>query len=55
MPYGLSNSPFVFQGFMNELEKCEFNHDTIQFLGYIIDHQGIHVDQRKIQAIRDWP
>lgn len=38
-----------------KLEKCEFHHDTIQFLGYIIDHHGIHMDQRKMQAIKDWP
>lgn len=36
-------------------EKCEFKCDTIKFLGYIINHQGMHKDQRKVQAVKDWP
>ena len=27
----------------------------IQYLGYIVDEHGVHVDPSKIQAIRDWP
>ena len=27
----------------------------VQYLGYIIDERGVHVDQAKIQVIRDWP
>ena len=27
----------------------------VQYLGYIIDEQGVHVDPSKIQVIRDWP
>jgi hypothetical protein len=27
----------------------------VQYLGYIIDEQGVHVDPAKIQFIRDWP
>jgi hypothetical protein len=26
----------------------------IQYLGYIMDEQGVHVDPTKIQVIRDW-
>lgn len=26
----------------------------VQYLGYIIDYQGVHVDPSKIQVIRDW-
>ncbi len=100
MPNGLSNSPSVFQGFMNKvfweflhqfvivhidiliysrnlaehrhhvtqvlqqlrkhhlylkLEKCEFHHPTVQFLGYILSADGIQMDQGKVQVIRDWP
>jgi hypothetical protein len=29
--------------------------DMVQYLGYIIDHNGVHVDPAKIQVIRDWP
>ena len=27
----------------------------VQYLGYIIDESGVHVDPSKIQVIRDWP
>jgi hypothetical protein len=27
----------------------------IQYLGYIVDEHGVHVDPAKIQVIRDWP
>jgi hypothetical protein len=27
----------------------------VQYLGYIIDERGVHVDLAKIQVIRDWP
>ena len=26
----------------------------VQYLGYIVDEHGVHVDPAKIQAIRDW-
>ncbi len=99
MPYGLSNSPSVFQSFMNEvfreflnkfvivyiddiliysrnlaehrhhvtqvlqklrqhqlflkLEKCEFHRSTIQFLGYVINQEGIQMDQGKVKTIEN--
>eukprot|EP00253_Pinus_taeda_P029996 PITA_29996 len=37
------------------LEKCTFGMTQVQYLGYIIDEQGVHVDPAKIQVIRDWP
>jgi hypothetical protein len=37
------------------LEKCSFNMDKVNYLGYIIDRHGVHVDPAKIQVIRDWP
>ena len=27
----------------------------VQYLGYIIDEQGVHVDPAKVQVIRYWP
>ena len=27
----------------------------VQYLGYIIDEQGVNVDLAKVQVIRDWP
>jgi hypothetical protein len=29
--------------------------DRVQYLGYIVDQHGLHVDLAKIQVIRDWP
>jgi hypothetical protein len=37
------------------LEKCSFGMDRVQYLGYIVDAHGVHVDPAKIQVIRDWP
>jgi hypothetical protein len=36
------------------LEKCSFGMDKVQYLGYIVDQHGVHVDLSKIQVIRDW-
>ena len=30
------------------LEKCSFNIDRVQYLGYIVDEHGVHVDPTKI-------
>lgn len=27
----------------------------VQYLGYIIDDHGVHVDPTKMQVIQDWP
>ena len=35
------------------LEKCSFGMTRIQYLGYIVDEHGVHVDPSKIQAIQD--
>jgi hypothetical protein len=37
------------------LKKCSFKLKEIQYLGYIVNEQGVHVDPVKIQVIRDWP
>jgi hypothetical protein len=37
------------------LEKCAFGMKEIQYLGYIVNEQGVHVDPAKIQVIHDWP
>ena len=36
------------------LEKCTFGMNQVQYLGYIIDEQGVHVDPSKIKVIRYW-
>ncbi|GKA79074.1 putative reverse transcriptase domain-containing protein [Tanacetum coccineum] len=61
MPCGLTNALAVFMDLMNRKEelyakfsKCEFWIPKVQFLGHVIDSQGIHVDPAKIESIKDW-
>nr|GEY28132.1 hypothetical protein [Tanacetum cinerariifolium] len=37
-----------------KFSKCEFWLWMLQFLGHVIDSEGIHVDPTKIEAIKDW-
>ncbi|GJT88597.1 putative reverse transcriptase domain-containing protein [Tanacetum coccineum] len=37
-----------------KFSKCEFWIPKIQFLGHVIDSQGIHVDPAKIESIKYW-
>ncbi|GJX96336.1 putative reverse transcriptase domain-containing protein [Tanacetum coccineum] len=37
-----------------KFSKCEFWIPKVQFLGHVIDCQGIHVDPAKIESIKDW-
>ncbi|GJT05981.1 putative reverse transcriptase domain-containing protein [Tanacetum coccineum] len=37
-----------------KFSKCEFWIPRVQFLGHVIDCQGIHVDPAKIESIKDW-
>jgi hypothetical protein len=36
------------------LENCSFGMNRVQYLGYIVDEHGVHVDPAKIQFIHDW-
>ncbi|GJS10090.1 putative reverse transcriptase domain-containing protein [Tanacetum coccineum] len=64
MPFGLTNAPAVFMDLMNRLlkkeelyakfSKCDFWLSKVQFLGHVIDSEGIHVDPAKIESIKDW-
>ncbi|GJY96773.1 putative reverse transcriptase domain-containing protein [Tanacetum coccineum] len=37
-----------------KFSKCDFLLDSVQFLGHVIDRNGVHVDPAKIEAIRNW-
>ncbi|GJZ92753.1 putative reverse transcriptase domain-containing protein [Tanacetum coccineum] len=37
-----------------KFSKCEFWLTKVQFLGHVIDSEGIHVDPTKIESIKDW-
>ncbi|GKA69494.1 putative reverse transcriptase domain-containing protein [Tanacetum coccineum] len=37
-----------------KFSKCEFWLSKVQFLGHVIDSEGIRVDPAKIESIKDW-
>ncbi|GKC05940.1 putative reverse transcriptase domain-containing protein [Tanacetum coccineum] len=47
MPFGLTNAPAVFMDLMNRIH-------VMQFLGHLIDSQGLHVDPAKIETVKNW-
>ncbi|GJZ53317.1 putative reverse transcriptase domain-containing protein [Tanacetum coccineum] len=70
MPFGLTNAPAIKEehethlGLILELHKneklyakfskCEFWLQEVQFLGHVINGDGIHVDLSKIEAVKNW-
>ncbi|GJY35754.1 putative reverse transcriptase domain-containing protein [Tanacetum coccineum] len=68
MPFGLTNAPTVFMDLMNRVcvellkkeklyakfFKCEFWLQEVQFLGHVVNHNIIHVDPSKIEAVKNW-
>ncbi|GJS79199.1 putative reverse transcriptase domain-containing protein [Tanacetum coccineum] len=47
MPFSLTNAHVVFMDLMNRITK-------VQFLGHVIDSDGIHMDPIMIESIKDW-
>ncbi|GJX53509.1 putative reverse transcriptase domain-containing protein [Tanacetum coccineum] len=37
-----------------KFSKCDFWIHIVQFLGHLIDRQGLHVDPAKIEAVKNW-
>ena len=37
------------------LKKCSFLTDKLLFLGYVVSVNGIHVDEDKVYAVKEWP
>jgi len=35
--------------------KCAFRQPSVNFLGHVIDKQGVHTDPSKIEKVRNWP
>lgn len=35
--------------------KCAFFKDSVEFLGHVIDRDGVHMMESKVKAIREWP
>jgi len=36
-------------------EKCNFCVESVIFLGFVVNKNGVHVDPTKIKAIQEWP
>ncbi|GJZ15512.1 putative reverse transcriptase domain-containing protein [Tanacetum coccineum] len=67
MPFGLTNAPAIFMDLMNrailellkkeelyaKFSKCESWISKVQFLGNVIDNQGLYMDPAKIESIKD--
>ncbi len=43
------------QSLYANLKKCRFHQDKVRFLGYIVSHQGIQIEEEQIKAVHDWP
>ncbi|GKA88401.1 putative reverse transcriptase domain-containing protein [Tanacetum coccineum] len=70
MPFGLTNAPADEEEHGKHLKiilellkkerlyakflKCDFWLNLVQFLGHVIDHNGVHVAPAKIEAIKNW-
>ncbi len=35
--------------------RCEFHQDSMEYLGYILSPEGLHMSEDKVKAILDWP
>jgi hypothetical protein len=38
-----------------KLSKCSFHVDTVDYLGLVISPRGISMEEKKIQAVKEWP
>ena len=37
------------------LKKCQFYQDEVWFFGYVMSSKGIHMEDKRIEAIKQWP
>ena len=35
--------------------KCAFHQRRVEFLGFVLSPEGVHMDSKKVQTIQDWP
>ena len=35
--------------------KCQFRLRSVSFLGHIVSSEGIEVDPKKMEAVKNWP
>nr|GEV81801.1 putative reverse transcriptase domain-containing protein [Tanacetum cinerariifolium] len=54
MPFGLVLELLKKEKLYDKFSKCEFWLREVQFLGHVINGDGIHVDHSKIESIKSW-
>ncbi|GJY79862.1 putative nucleotidyltransferase, ribonuclease H [Tanacetum coccineum] len=56
MPFGLTNAPTIFMDLISraKFSKCEFWLREVQFLGHVINFEGLKVDLAMIEAMMNW-
>ncbi len=42
-------------GLYANLKKCRFHKNEVRFLGFVISAQGIRMEEKRIEAVRNWP
>lgn len=35
--------------------KCYFEEKAVEYLGHVINGEGVHTDPKKVQAVQAWP
>nr|GFD17112.1 putative reverse transcriptase domain-containing protein [Tanacetum cinerariifolium] len=54
MPQGLILKLLKKEKLYAKFSKCELWLQEVQFLGHVINNDGIHVDPSKIEAVTNW-
>src|SRR6516164_2742041 len=42
-------------GLYAQADKCKFNTDSVEYLGYVLSPTGLSMAQNKVKTIQDWP
>ena len=42
-------------GLFAKFKKCSFQKDEVRFLGYVVLAQGVRMEEKRINAIKNWP
>ena len=37
------------------LKKCRFDKDEVCFLGYVVSAQGVRIEEKRINVVKNWP
>ena len=38
-----------------KLSKCSLFLEQVEFLGHVVDKDGVHMNSKKLTAIKEWP